>query len=160
MITVGMIKHLLNHIPDDYLVDIDYPERLIVNYTLSSTVINDKTKNIITLKTINLVSLLSEIVYNHKKRNKILTVSEFIKLIKEDKNIFSTYLSVRENSCGNDESLFNIDENIKKMLVYKLQDGFNELKDIFNQIFEDEYSLDNWALMDKLNNKLLEIIRR
>lgn len=160
MITVGMIKHLLNHIPDDYLVDIDYPERLIVNYTLSSIVINDKTKNIITLKTINLVSLLSEIVYNHKKQNKILTVSEFIKLIKEDKNICSTYLSVRENSCSNDNSLFNIDENIKKMLIYKLQDSFNELKDIFNKIFEDEYSLNDWALMDKLNNKLLEIIRR
>lgn len=114
MITVGMLKKILEHCPDDMVVKIN-SSHSITSYSYISKEYENKVSNILMLNTEDInISIIAHI-------NDNINRGRFV-------NIDTLINDIETNKCG-----LNIDDNILKMLICKLQDSHSELKDAINE---------------------------
>lgn len=121
MITVGMIKKILETIPDDFVIDFDGLN--IKNVVLMNKSIEDVTKNILKCSLFDYCGSISSIFYTYKQNHEKLNLSTFIYKFKNDE------LNLRFS---------NIDEGIKKLVICKLYDNYKYLNQKIKEFNEDE----------------------
>ena len=148
MITVGMLKQILSQIPDEAIVKVGAENASIVDYVYNQVRKNDIEKQILSLSIAYIPDILTTIVDALKTRNEPLSVTGLINLV--------------ESNALNDYGwqIRNIDENIRKMIVYKLQYNFTEIKNALSKVIEcnkqncEEY----WSKLDYFKETIDKII--
>lgn len=130
MITVGMLKQILEHFPDNMTVKINNVET-ITSYSYMSKEYENKTSNILILNSQDInIPIIAHI-------NDNINRGRFV-------NIDSLIDDIEHKKCG-----LNIDENIRKMLICKLQDNHEELKNAINDYKNNTDSCNFYKIINK-----------
>ena len=147
MITVKILKQLLNGIPDDFEIELD-DNRVITDYLVYHKSIDNVDKNIFKFISCNLHSKIASILDYSNRNGKTMSLYELIKMF-EDNNFESVENFLR----------IDIDSYISNMVSCKLQDNFSELKSALKELQKtDSEGLERLVRVTDLTTILKKIL--
>lgn len=148
MITIGMFKEMFKDLPDDTVIEIGYDNCSIIDHTWYFKNQENDEKSILHLAISPIPDLLTSVVYGLKSKGGVCSLSELIHIIEENK--WTDY----------NAGIYNIDEHIRTMIICKLQDNFDVIKTVLNDVVNTDWNQHEqyWLKLDKLRETFKKIL--
>lgn len=129
MLTVGMLKEILNHIPDDTAIRINDDNSIVSHYIVNEEYHN-KSKEVLNFKTMNLPQFIIKYIRYNIFHDKFTSLDTLIYDI--ENNVINEVYQNNPLDFGWD-TYYIIDDNLKNVLICKLQDNYQEIKELIKQ---------------------------
>lgn len=124
MITVGMLRNLLEHLPDDMYIEVS--GKTITDYSVLGKNIDGKERGILEFHLCNLAGIVLDIIDLAHYNKKQFTLHEIILMIKNNDYQSNLFYNTPLNDA------------VREMFVQRLEDNYTDIKTCINNIFESQ----------------------